>query len=237
RRGVARVSGGHAGRSPSGERVDLPGAQRRIILEAAHARVREPGGHGPCAGRLGDGGGVAARVSVGDERKGRDLAGPMAGLAMLLQNRQHVAVERRRLRRCRRPSHRRGGQRGQADSPPQRGAHWPLFAGFGSSKGASSRMSMGSPSRGVRSRPLDNGTPAVPPAAPAAPPRMSPPVPPKMPPRTAPVAASVPAFLPAPESGPFTVPSSLFTFWAAFPVAAVVALSEIGVRPGSVRVL
>src|SRR6185437_16232481 len=171
-----------------------------------------------------------ASIGITHQRKGCDLARPMAGLAMLLQDRQHITIERRRLRHGQRahPCHRR--QESQA-------VHCPLLGGFGSSSGSSSRISIGSPSRSVRSRLCDISTPAVPIAAPAAPPRISPPVPPKMPPSTAPTAASVPALLPAFEFGPFTVPSSWLTFCAALPVAAVVALSEIGARPGSVSVL
>ncbi len=58
-----------------------------------NARIGEPRRHFFVARRNRDGAREWPRLLVRDERHRRDFAGPVAALAMLLQNRQHVAIE------------------------------------------------------------------------------------------------------------------------------------------------
>src|SRR5579859_3761929 len=70
-----------------------------------HSRIREPRRHGFvfCCRRYGCG--VGARLRIRFERRWRNAPRAVTDLAVRLQNRQHVAVERRRGRRCLRCRH------------------------------------------------------------------------------------------------------------------------------------
>ena len=96
RRGVARVPLGAA-------RLD-PGRERRDLGLREHPRVaerppllgrRRPGGHRPRLGHLRDVGGPLAGLLVGQQRERRHLAGPVAVLAVLLEDPHDLAVIRR----------------------------------------------------------------------------------------------------------------------------------------------
>jgi hypothetical protein len=80
---------------PSGKCCDLLGGERGIVGEVAAARVGKPRWLGLGVGTVTNLRGPGAGLGVGDERHGADFAGAMTALAMLLQDRQNVAVESR----------------------------------------------------------------------------------------------------------------------------------------------
>ena len=99
RRGGRRVARRGAGVGPARQRVELVGAQHPFLLVGV---VLEPGFGKPRRHRLRlrrllDPERPRPRLLVGEERHRRHLAGPVAGLAVRLEDGQDVLVEGRRL--------------------------------------------------------------------------------------------------------------------------------------------
>ena len=94
RRGrIACVASGRAAFRPAYKSRDFLRRERRIVREMSATRIGEPRRHFPVAHCGGNCLRFGTRVVKRDERERRDFAGAMAALAMLLQDRQHVAVE------------------------------------------------------------------------------------------------------------------------------------------------
>ena len=100
RRGhVLRVALRRAGVDPLHDRLDLLVVERAIVLEALHADgvVDRPGRHRVVADASLDRLRPRPRLGVGDERHRRDRVGPVAGFALLLEDRRDVLGERWRI--------------------------------------------------------------------------------------------------------------------------------------------
>src|SRR5215469_2551607 len=104
RRRILRNAGWRACIRPFRNRPDLSARKRRVVREVTVLRIGEPGRHlarhCSLANRLGPG----PRLGVSAKRHGRDLARPVALLAMVLENGQNIPIERRWSsgRRCER---------------------------------------------------------------------------------------------------------------------------------------
>ena len=94
RRSVARVACGSARVDPRGESGDFLRGERRVVGEMAAAEIGEPRRHDAARDVVFDLRGEAASLRVGDERHGSDFAGAMTGLAVLLEDGEHIFVER-----------------------------------------------------------------------------------------------------------------------------------------------
>src|SRR5271165_913028 len=81
---------------PRGERDNFLRGQRGAIRKLSHAGVREPRGHGLRLCGLADDRGIGPDLRIRFERHGRNAPGAMAFLTVALQNRQDIAVKRRR---------------------------------------------------------------------------------------------------------------------------------------------
>ena len=97
-RHVLHVALGRAGRHPLDDGVDLGVAQRAVVLEVldAQALVEVPGRHLPGLHAVADRAGPRPALLVGDERHRRDRIGPVARLALRLEDRRDVLGEGRR---------------------------------------------------------------------------------------------------------------------------------------------
>ena len=91
---VLRVAFHRAAVRPRTERHDFRVGQSLVVREMPVRRIREPGRHLPLDDSGLDRFRPRTRVLVGQERHRRDLARAMARLTVLLQNRQHMLVER-----------------------------------------------------------------------------------------------------------------------------------------------
>ena len=91
---LPRIALGRAAIGPAGDRVDLRLRETTVVLEVADGRIGVPRRHLPAHGGSLHGRRPGARVAVGQHRKRRRFARPMAGLAMLLEHRHHVFVVR-----------------------------------------------------------------------------------------------------------------------------------------------
>jgi hypothetical protein len=104
RRHVLRIAHRRATVHPLGDRLDLAIGQRSIVLELLNADVlvdvprRHLARHHACLDRLRP----RPRLLIGGERHGRHRVGPVARLALGLENRRDVLCEGRRFRRVRR---------------------------------------------------------------------------------------------------------------------------------------
>ena len=96
RRHVVGVAARRTGVDPADDRVDLLVGQRAVVLEVPDADrlVDVPRRHLPRLDAGLDGPRPGPRFRVGDERHRRDVARPMARLALLLEDRRHVLRER-----------------------------------------------------------------------------------------------------------------------------------------------
>ncbi len=78
------------------------------------AAIGEPRRHFPACGDEGDRASFGLRFFVGHQRERADFAGPVAALAVLLKNRQHIAIESRaRFQIDSRPRHAEFGDRSE----------------------------------------------------------------------------------------------------------------------------
>src|SRR5262249_55824189 len=94
RRSILRIALADAALGPGDQRVDFALGEGALIGEPAMlGRVGEPGRHYSQQHRFANGPGPGQDVLVRQERHWRHLAGPVAGLAALLQNRQDVLME------------------------------------------------------------------------------------------------------------------------------------------------
>ncbi len=93
-RELFRLSLRRPGRDPVADRCDLRLAEPPGIQELAEARDGLPGRHLPPLDDAEDLLPLAVRVDVAQERKGRDVAGAMAALAMLLEDRGDLLAPR-----------------------------------------------------------------------------------------------------------------------------------------------
>ncbi len=100
RRGIARVARRRAGICPPDQHVDLCCLQRAIVENVGGATLSKPRRHLLRQHRSFDRTRPWTRGLVRLERHRRDLARTMAGLAVLLQERRHVLVERDRRSRA-----------------------------------------------------------------------------------------------------------------------------------------
>ena len=99
RRGrIMRVAFGSIGVGPGDEGGNFLGGERRIIRKVAELGIGEPGRHDARGDFVRNDWCVEPGLVKGDERHGRDFAGTMAGLAMLLQDGQNIAIKSRRRR-------------------------------------------------------------------------------------------------------------------------------------------
>ena len=95
-RRIARITGASAGIGPCCQRGDLLWCQRRIVRKASATGVGKPRRHSFRTGRIANPGGPLPRFRVGYKReRRRNLARAMATLTVLLQDRQHLAIESR----------------------------------------------------------------------------------------------------------------------------------------------
>jgi hypothetical protein len=90
---VSRVAERHPLVDPGQQRGTLPGGQAPVVGEVAVARVGVPGRHPAILDRLTDRPGPPPRLGEGQERERGDLAGAVARLALLLQDRRDVGGE------------------------------------------------------------------------------------------------------------------------------------------------
>src|SRR4029077_13014612 len=93
RRSVVGVAFRSVGFGPGDEGRDLLSGERRVVGEMTAARIGEPGWHDFGASPVRHLARLEARLLVGDERHGSDLAKAVAGLAVVLEDRENVAVE------------------------------------------------------------------------------------------------------------------------------------------------
>lgn len=96
RRRVAGTACGSASISPSGESCDLLRGERWIVGKMAAAWIGKPRRHDAAGDVEFDLFGEAPGLRVRDKRHGRDFAGAVAGLAMLLEDGENVFIERGR---------------------------------------------------------------------------------------------------------------------------------------------
>src|SRR5215472_5511020 len=94
-RQVLWIANGSAAIGPAYERVDVPARERRIIREVTVLRIREPRRHLPLQDRFLHRLGPRTRLLIGEQRERRRLAGPVARLAILLNQRCDILGEGR----------------------------------------------------------------------------------------------------------------------------------------------
>ena len=75
---------------PGQERGALLGRQAAVVDEMAIARIGVPGGHPALVDHLADHRRMLSGIVIGQERERPDLAGPVAGLALVLDDRGDV---------------------------------------------------------------------------------------------------------------------------------------------------
>ena len=92
-RPVIRLARRLFSRSPLPKRRNLFAAQRRIVAEPPNSRHRKPRRHRLVLRREANSISVSPRLVVTLERHRSDTSRPMASLAMLLQNRQHIPIK------------------------------------------------------------------------------------------------------------------------------------------------
>lgn len=85
--------------SPCDECRDLWVRERRIVQKMSAARIGKPRRHLLRADFVGNVACLKPYLFVSNQRHRTDLSEPMASLAMILKDGQHVAVERRRAMR------------------------------------------------------------------------------------------------------------------------------------------
>ena len=100
RRRVPRIPFGRACIDPCGNQIDVQLLERPVVIEVAVARIGKPRRHRTSHHRLLDRPRPRARLLVGEHRERPDLAGAMAALAVLLENRNDVLMESHRRRRA-----------------------------------------------------------------------------------------------------------------------------------------
>ena len=93
-RRVRLVARRRTGVGPGTQQLDVVPAQAALVREVSERRVGEPRRHLLRDDRALDGLGPRPRLLVGEQRHRRHLAGPVARLAVGLEHRQHVLVER-----------------------------------------------------------------------------------------------------------------------------------------------
>ncbi len=96
RRTLAGFAFGGSGIGPPPDHRDLRHTQPALAGECGTTALRQPGGHVSRLDRLGNLAGAPFRVGVGHQREGDGLAGTVAGLAPVEDDRRHVVIEGRR---------------------------------------------------------------------------------------------------------------------------------------------
>ena len=95
-----RIAGGRSGICPVNERLNFLQRERWIVGEMADGGIGKPRRHFAFGGGIGDGAREGARLSVGHQWHGADFAGAVAALAVLLKDRENVAIKRGRRDQC-----------------------------------------------------------------------------------------------------------------------------------------
>ena len=130
RRRVGLVTGGRTVTDPGQDRLDLAVRHHPLVVKLPAGRLGgEPGRHRAVLDRARDGARPGARLLVRHQRHRRDHAadvlalavGPVTGLAVLLQDRQHVGVEGGRVRVGGQDDARKGNGGGKHDEDGARG--------------------------------------------------------------------------------------------------------------------